>query len=109
MYQNPASLYRLWNGRLYRTIEILEADYHCVVGTPTSVTAKRSIRFRRERFSPWIALEVRIEHKSEVVELINDRWERQESVDGKSCEGYEWMPSSFSFELTENATQALCQ
>ena len=107
MYQNPASLYRLLNGKLYKTIEILEADYHCVVGTPTSVTTNKHIQFRREHFSPWMAIEVRTEQTTS--RFDKSQWIEQPSVGGETCEGYEWIPESFTFELTDKATQALCQ
>ena len=99
-----ASIYRLWEGRLYKTLELGE---HAEDGGHF-FHSDAKIEFRWAGFlpwsEPWIALEVRTDE----TEIPEDR-PNDQPRSTHSCDGYEWVPATFSFVRTARATQALCK
>ena len=105
-----ATLFRLWKGKLYKTVELEESmEVRTIIGSrpPRGEREQTQIDFLWEGSFRW---KIRIRTEKETTFIDVDRGETVGApVISRWCLGYEWVPATFSFELTQSATQALCK
>ena len=103
-------IYRLWQGRLYKTAELPENGFAVAHGTDPveTITTDNRIVFRYADFSQWTAIEFRREETRSFEGEVGGKPARKPIVK-RSCAGYEWVPATLSFDVTPRATRALCR
>jgi len=99
--ETDAGIYRLWRGQLYKTFSTEKPQDSAATGPARTVDYR--IAFRAESFSPWTLLEVR---KTETITPAPPS--QAKPVRKRSCLGYEWIPATFSFAVSNRATRSVC-
>jgi hypothetical protein len=104
-----ARIYRMHNQRLHKTFEVEESSDSSRYGThPLEVhTMSRDIRIRQNEITPWL-VEVRQTHTIAFIDPDKDGDVKPQTT-RRSCEGYEWVQGTFSFEPTKRAKSAVCK
>lgn len=106
--ETTVGVYRLWNGQLYKTFQQVEKMHYRIYGDPLFIVdAEANIVFHD--IESTSAIEVR----NKETKTLFDSYKQQTVGDPipapSTCEGYEWVPATFSFERTDNATKAFCK
>jgi len=117
IFEMTVHVYRLWKGRLYKTLELEESSDITMWGDPdhTRTITKRDIQFETGDFSLWTTKPLDERHPLPWLRVnTEERTTFNGSDAGKShpvlsCDGYEWIPESFEFKITKKATETVCK
>ena len=110
LQETYVGVYRMWKGRLYRTFEHVEKLHASQLAEPgkprPDIDTSARIIFHDLASHP----EIEVRAKETTTQVYNNTGEPlPPPTTTNSCDGYEWVPATFSFERTDNATKAFCK